>query len=155
MALRYFYLTGHYRTQLNFTLKNLKNAQNSYERLKRIILEIKDDKKTNPTYLKEFKKFMDDDLNTPNALQVLWKLIRDPKAQGKINTIKKIDEVFGLKLLEKEKIFVSKKVLELVNKREQARKDKDWDKADELRNEIQELGFKVDDTDEGTKINKL
>lgn len=155
IAIRYFYLAAHYRTQLNFTLKNLKNAQNSYERLKRIISEIKDDKKTNPSYLKEFEKEMDDDLNTPKALQVLWKLIRDPKAQGKINTIKKMDEVFGLKLLEKEKTLIPKEVLELVNQREQARTDKDWDKADKLREEIKKLGYKVDDTEKSSRISKL
>jgi len=65
----------------------LKNSQNAYNRLKNIISEIKDDKKQIQIF-KEFENAMDDDLNTPLALQVLWALLRDKKAIGKINTIK-------------------------------------------------------------------
>jgi len=152
LALRYLYLTSHYRSQLNFTLDNLKNAQNSYERLKRIISEIKNDNQTNSQYLKEFEKKMDDDLNTPQALQVLWKLVRDKKAKGKINTIKKIDNVLGLKLLEKKQIKIPKQVQELANQRQEARKNKDYKKSDELRDKIKQLGFQLDDTQDKTKI---
>ncbi len=164
LALRYFYLTGHYKSQLNFTLENLKNAQNSYERLKRLISSLsedneasknEDDKKINEKYLKEFEKAMNDDLNTPEALQVLWKLVRDEKASGKIQTIKKIDSVFGLDLLKKEKISVPAEIKKLVDEREKARKNKDWKKADEIRNKIKNLGYQVNDTDEGPKITKL
>ena len=160
LTLRYFYLTGHYRSQVNFTLENLKNAQNSLDRLKRIIQTISSDKSeksksANKQYLKEFEKTMDDDLNTPEALQVLWKLIRDKKAKGKINTIKEMDKVFGLNLLEKQEIQVPKQVQELAEQREQARKDKDYKKADELRDKIKDLGFQLDDTSEGVKITKL
>ncbi|MDD5192611.1 MAG: cysteine--tRNA ligase [Candidatus Nanoarchaeia archaeon] len=164
LALRYFYLTGHYKTQLDFTLDNLKNAQNSYERLKRIIgslsednktLKKEDDKKVNKEYLEEFEKAMNDDLNTPEALQVLWKLLRDEKADGKIQTIKKMDEVFGLDLLKKEKIVIPNNIKKLVDEREKARKNKDWKKADEIRNKIKGSGYKIDDTNDGVKISKI
>ncbi len=155
LAIRYLYLTSHYRSQLNFTLDNLKNAQNSYERLKRIISEIKNDNQINSQYLKEFEKKMDDDLNTPQALQVLWKLIRDENAKGKIKTIEKIDKVFGLKLLEKQEIKIPEKVQELVNQRQEARQNKDYKKSDELRDKIKKLGFQLDDTEEGSKISKI
>jgi cysteinyl-tRNA synthetase len=155
MAIRYFYLTGQHRTQVNFTLNNLKNAQNSYERLKRIILDIKDDEKIDSSYLKEFEKAMDDDLNTPVALQVLWKLLRDEKAVGKINTIKKMDEVFGLDLLKTEKVSVPAKIKNLVEEREKARIDKDWNKADKLRDASFALGYQISDTKDGPKITKL
>jgi cysteinyl-tRNA synthetase len=155
LALRYFYLTGHYRTQINFTFDNLKNSQNSLNRLKRIIETIKDDKNINKTYLKEFENAMDDDLNTPEALQILWKLIRDDDAIGKFRTIKKIDEVFGLDLLKKEKMIIPSEVKQLIDEREIARKEKNWNKADMLRNKIQELGFKLDDGNDGVRVSKV
>jgi len=152
---RYFVLTAHYRKQLNFTLDNLKNSQNSLERLKRIISEIKEDNKINKNYLEKFEKTMDDDLNTPEALQILWKLVRDEKAEGKIKAIKKIDEVFGLDLLKKEKIEIPKNIQDLIKKREEARKQKQWKKADELREKIKKLGYQVDDTENGSKVSKI
>jgi len=155
MTIRYFYLTGHYRTQINFTLENLKNAQNAYNRIKKIIADLEDDKKENKIYLNEFKKAMDDDLNTPKALQVLWKLLRDKNAQGKIQTIKKMDEVFGLDLLKRDIIKVPFEIKELVDEREKARANKDWKKADELRNKIKKSGYYVLDTKEGAKVEKL
>ena len=165
LALRYFYLTGHYRSQVNFTLDNLKNAENSLDRLKRIISSLSEDNKdsknaensknANKSYLKEFEKTMDDDLNTPEALQVLWKLVRDTKAKGKLKTIKEMDKIFGLDLLKKEKVDVSAEVKELINEREKARKEKDWGKADKLRDKIKDLGFQLDDTSDGVKVSKL
>ena len=154
LTLRYFYLIGHYRSQVNFTVENLKNAENSLERLKRIVGELKDDGKENSKYLKLFEKAMDDDLDTVGALQVLWSLLRDDKASGKIKTIKKMDEVFGLDLLKKEKVEIPTDVMKLVKDREKARRDKDWKKADKLRNEIEKKGWKIDDTGEGSKVQK-
>jgi len=155
LALRYFYLTGQYRSQLNFTIENLKNSQNSLERLKNIITGIKDDKKTNKKYLQEFEQAMNDDLDTSNALKVLWRLVRDENAQGKIKTIKKIDSVFGLDLLKKEKIIIPSNIKKLVEKREKFRREKDFKKADEIRKKINELGYQIDDTEEGAKVRKI
>jgi cysteinyl-tRNA synthetase len=155
LSLRYFFLTSHYRSQMNFTLDNLKNSQNSLERLKRIISEIKEDGKTNEKYLKKFEKAMDDDLNTVSALQVLWELVRDTKAEGKIKTIKRIDSVFGLDLLKTEKVDVPEEVMELVKEREQSREDKHWDNADKLRDKIEKKGFRVSDSGNGSKIEKI
>ena len=102
-----------------------------------------------------FVKAMDDDLDTVNALQVLWSLVRDEKAKGKVKTIAKIDEVFGLNLLKKEKVEVPTDVLKLVKDREKARAEKDWGKSDSLRSEIEKKGFKVDDAPEGSKIQNI
>ena len=152
---RYFCLTAHYRTQLNFSLENLDNAKNSLQRLKRIIDEIKEDSKPNEKYLKEFEKAIEDDLDMPSALQVLWKLVRDENAVGKIKTIEQMDKVFGLNLLIKEKVELPEEVKKLVLEREKARKDKDFKKSDELRDKINKLGWKVDDSKEGMKVSKL
>ena len=155
LAYRYFVLTGHYRTQLNFTKNNLDNAKNSYQRLKNIISEIKDDKKINKKYLIGFEKAINDDLDMPKALQVLWRLIRDEKALGKIATIKEIDKVFGLDLLKKETFDVPEEIRKLIDEREEARKDKDWAKADKLRDKINAKGFIIKDSLEGPKLEKF
>ena len=152
---RYLCLAAHYRTQLEFSLEILKNAQNAYERLKNIIAELKDDSKENKKYLEDFEKAVNDDLDMPKALSVLWELLRDENAEGKIKTIEKMDRVFGLDLLKREKIEIPAEVKRLVDEREKARKGKDWKKADELREEIKEKGFYVDDTDEGARIKRL
>jgi len=152
---RYMCLTAHYRASLIFAIENLEAAKNSYERLKNIISEIKDDKKTNKKYLAEFEKAISDDLDMPNALAVLWEMLRDEKAEGKLNAVKKMDEVFGLKLLEKEKIQIPREIKKLMQEREEARKSKDWKKADKLRNEIKAKGFLISDMEKGAEIKKV
>ncbi len=154
LSFRYFCLTTHYRKQLIFSNKNLESAKNSYERLKNILSEIKDDRKVNKNYLEEFESAINNDLDMPNALQVLWKLIRDERAEGKIRTIKKMDEVFGLDLLKFEKIEVPFEIKKLAKEREKARKKKDFETADRLRDEIIKNGFEVLDTKDGWEIKK-
>ncbi len=149
---RYFCLNAHYHSQLDFSIENLESAKNSYNRLKNIINELKDDKNTNEKYLKEFEKAINDDLDMPKALSILWKLIRDEKAEGKRKAIKKMDEIFGLNLLIKEELNVPKEVLSLAEEREKARKAGDWAKSDILRNKIRSKGFLIEDTKEGYKI---
>jgi cysteinyl-tRNA synthetase len=90
----------------------------------------------------------------PKAIQILWKLIKED-LEGKYETIKKMDEVFGLNLLEKEKIEIPKKIKIILEKRKLARKNKDWKKSDELRDKIKEEGFQVKDTSEGQVLEKL
>lgn len=155
LVYRYFCLTAHYRTQLNFTLENLTNAQNTYQKLKNIISELKDDGKINEKYLKEFEAAIDDDIDMPKALAVLWNLIRDAKAQGKVKTIEKIDNIFGLDLLKQERVAVPPAIKKLVEEREKARKDKDFKLSDKLREEIKETGYIIEDTDKGPKVKKV
>ena len=154
-VIRYFVLSTQYRKPIDFSKKALDDAKNSYERLKNIIADLKDDKETNNKYLKEFRDAMDNDLNTPEALAVLWKLVRDKDVKGKIITIKEIDKVLGLKLEEEEEIEIPKEVKKLVKEREEMRKKKNWQEADNIRNRIKKLGFAIDDTGEGVRIRKL
>ncbi len=155
LAFRYLCLTTHYKKPLDFSLKNLDNAQTSYKRLKNIIAELKDDDAENKSYIKDFEKAINDDLNMSEALQVLWKLVRDEKGGGKISTIKKMDEVLGLKLLEKEEIEIPSEVMKLVEEREKARKEKNWKLSDSLREEIKKKGYSVDDTEKGSIVKKI
>jgi cysteinyl-tRNA synthetase len=150
LAFRYLCLTAQYRTQLDFTFESMQNAQNTYVRLKNITSKLKDDKKINKTYLIQFEKAVNDDLNTPEALAALWNLLRDTKAVGKVRTITKMDEVFGLDLLKKEKAGrISEQIKKLIKQREDARKNRDFKTADKIRNQLAEKGIVLEDQPDG------
>lgn len=155
LSYRYFTFNAHYRKPLDFTLEGLQQSQVAYLRLKKIISEIEPDKKINKGYLKEFEEAINNDLDMPHALSVLWRLVRDPNAEGKIETIKEMDKVFGLKLLTKEEIEIPKEIEKLAKEREQARKNKDWEKSDDLRDRIVNLGWQVNDKKDGFEISKI
>jgi len=153
--IRYFVISSHYRKPVDFSKQTLEDAKKSYERLKNIISDFDDDKKINEEYLEKFKEAMDDDLNTPEALSILWKLVRDKDAKGKIGTIKEIEKTFELDLLKKENIEIPDDVLKIIQEREVARKNKDWKKSDEFREKIKKKGWQVDDIKEGYKLKKI
>ena len=149
---RYLCLGTHYRKPLEFSFENLESSRNSLERLKNIILELKDDKKTNKKCISEFAKALENDLNLPLGLQILWNLLRDEKAEGKFRTAKKMDEVFALGLFEKREI--PEQIKKIAKERENARKEKNWKKSDELREKIYNLGFVIEDVKESFVLKK-
>lgn len=160
---RYFCLTGHYRKPLNFSLEDLGSARNAYSKLKAKILEFKEGKESVPksvdSYKKDFLKAINEDLNTPKALAVVWNLIKDdslPK-KDKYNALLDFDKVLGLKLneVEEEKVEVPAEIKRLVSERESARKAKDFKKADELRDLIRNKGYILEDTTEGIKVKSM
>ncbi len=155
LAYRYLCLTAHYKKPLEFSLENLKQAENSYKRLKNIISEIKDEKKINTDYLREFEKAINNDLDMPSALSILWNLVRNKIAVGKIEAVKKMDEVFGLDLLKKEKEKIPKEIQKLAEKREKARRETNFELADKLRGEIRKKGWEIEDTEKGSKLRKI
>ena len=146
LVFRYLCLTTHYRKSLNFSLDNLKKAKESYERLRKNTLALDDDKKINKEYLESFQNCIDDDLNMPQALQVLWNLIKDEKAKGRYQTVKEMDKIFGLNLLN---IKIPINIKNLADEREILRNKKDWKRADKLRQKIEKAGFTIDDIKEG------
>ncbi len=156
LVYRFMCLLTHYRNPLEFSLDNLNAVKNGYESLKNKIATINDSGADNQgkDYLTEFQKAIDDDLNMPNAIQVLQKLLKDEKVSGKskLELIKKMDDIFGLKLLKKEKIKIPSEILKLVKEREEARKKKNWKKSDELRDKIKDLGYVVEDGENGSRI---
>jgi len=154
LAYRYFCLTAHYRTPLDFSLESLDGAKNSYQRLKNIVRELENDKKINKKYLADFENAINDDLNMPKALSILWNFLRDKKAEGKIKTTEKMDKIFGLGLLEKEETKIPERIKKLADERKKRREEKNWGKADELRKEIEKQGYRVEDTAKGQKIKK-
>jgi cysteinyl-tRNA synthetase len=153
-VIRYFVLQTHYRKPIDFSKESLDDAKNSYTRLKNIAMNLKDDKKENKKVIEEFSSAMNEDLNTPKALAVLWETLRDEKAEGKLNSVKKMDEVFGLKLLEREKLIIPADVLEIAEQRKTAREKKDWKKSDLLRDKLKKLGWDIQDSKEGYELKK-
>jgi cysteinyl-tRNA synthetase len=161
LSFRYMCLTKHYKKPLNFSLEILKSSQNSYERLKNIISQIKSsEKKINKKNIENAKKqFLDiinDDLNSSRALSFLWEILRDERLNDseKYELAINFDKVFGLDLDKKEKIEVPAEVKELAEKREESRKGKDWKKADEIREKINKKGFEILDGKNGWEIKK-
>lgn len=158
LAFRYLTLITHYRDPLRFSLESLQSAQEAYNRLKNIIWKNKD-KGIKKEYLKEFQKAINDDLNMPKALSILWKMARDKEPARNASKLSclagEMDEVFGLDLLKKEKIEIPDKIEKFVAEREQARKQKNWQKSDEIRNKIKSLGYLIEDMPKGPKIKKI
>ena len=157
MAYRYFTYSAKYRKPLIWSEEAIQGALNSYKKLRNIISTIDNDGKTNKEYLKEFEKRVNDDLDMPGAVAVLWKLVRDEKAKGKIETIKEMDEVFGLKLLEvKEKVEVPEYILKLAIERDSARERGKYEEADKIRVDIEKRGWRIIDVKNGfRKIEKI
>jgi len=155
---RFWLLMANYRTKVNFVWEAIEGADTALKRLYRLYMELGDvNGKINKEYQNKFKKYIEDDLDTPRALVLLWDLIKDEKISSadKKTTILDFDKVLGLdfKNLKEEKI--PKEVKELAEEREKARKNKDFKKSDELRKKIEKLGYEIKDNPEGYKIEKI
>ncbi len=172
-AIRYSLLSTHYRQQLNFTEEGIKAAQNSIERLNDFIIKLKaaKNKKNNPKIKKlieqtkkHFEREMDDDLNISNALAVIFDFVKKVNTLIMKNKIGKEDanNVYDLMLefdkilnvLDTKKEKIPATIKELVQKREKARKGKNYEKADKIREEIKKKGYIIEDTEKGTVVKK-
>lgn len=155
-AFRYWALTAHYRSPVNFTYDALTAGTSAFDKLRARLADMPDGGTPDAAYDAKFREAIEDDLNTPQALSLVWDLLRDEnvKDEDKKTTILIWDDVFGLKLAEREEFVVPDDVKELVHRRELAREAKHWDTADSLRKEIEQKGFVVKDTPEGQKLSK-
>ena len=159
---RYLCLTTHYRKPLMFSHEALDGAKNSLQKLKNHILDIKKNKNiknstTIKKYEEEFLKVINDDLNTPEALAVLWNLIKDSNISNnsKYKLILDFDKIFGLNLDKIKQEKVPDEIMKLAEERENARKNKNWKKADQLRFLINKKGYIIEDTKKGYVVKKL
>ncbi len=158
LALRYFYLCGHYTSQLNFTWEALEGAHNALKHLYSAYLELGEDVgNVNDEYKNKFTEYINDNLNTPKAIALVWELIKDANITNadKKATLIDFDKVLGLRLEQITEEIVPEDVNFLVHKREIARKEKDWTRADEIRIELEKKGYKVKDSDQGTIVSKI
>ena len=158
IAYRFWLLMANYGTKMNFNWEALQGAETALNRLYGLYKGLgKDIGSVNKQYQKKFQEYIEDDLNTPEALSLLWDLIKDKKISpaNKKATILNFDKVLGLnfKNLKEEKI--PKEIKKLAEEREQARKNKDFKKSDELRNKIEKLGYEIKDSSEDYKIEKI
>ncbi|MEK7139991.1 MAG: cysteine--tRNA ligase [Patescibacteria group bacterium] len=156
LAYRYFLLTAHYRTPVNFTWEGLAGAQVALSRISIMISEWPDGGKICMPCDEKFRAAIADDLNTSEALAVVWKLISrdDVSPADKKATLLAWDEVLGLGLASARLPEIPSRVRELAEERAEARNANDFTRADEIRAEIESLGFEVRDTDIGPKITK-
>tara|TARA_Y100000310_G_scaffold112011_1_gene110448 strand:- start:8604 stop:9992 length:1389 start_codon:yes stop_codon:yes gene_type:complete len=168
-AVRYLLMSTHYRQRLNFTLDGLEAAKNSVTRINDFVFNLKnvkrkEDNKEVDVLIKKakerFESAMDNDIIIPEALAGVFDFVRDinkediSKSDAKevIALMKDFDKVLGI-LKQDEK--VPEGIKKLVEQRERARKEKDWDKADKIREEIKKKGFGVEDSETGARIKKL
>ncbi len=157
LAYRYFTLGAHYRSKLNFTWEALENAQHALQKLVSLASEWEETNGAVDEQSKEkFMAAIHDDLNMPQALAVLWEVVKSDSPEGvKRQTVAFMDSILGLSILERADELQQKiaaagdDVRKLVEQREQARKNKDYSTADALRDQITACGFHVEDTDEG------
>lgn len=149
MSLRYLYLQTHYRQEMNFTWDALSASQTALNKLRRHYLEAKSGEIELPG---EFENAINDDLNIPKALSVVWENIDDLNK----NSLDVIDSILGLQLssFKDEEIDVPENIQNLVIKREELRNAGNYDEADKMRSEIESLGYQVEDKPGGFKITK-
>ncbi len=157
LALRYLFLGTQYRQKQNFTWEALQGAQNALNRLWSAARALERPQTGNMEFEAEFLSAMEDDLNTPKALAVVWKLIdSDIQSQTKAKTLLWMDQILGLSL---DKVVahpfeIPKDIQTLVQLRNDARAKKDWLESDRLRVEILSRGWIVEDTSQGAKVHK-
>jgi cysteinyl-tRNA synthetase len=158
MAYRFWLLMANYRTRVNFVWEALEASEIALKRLYRLYLDLGEEVGTvDINYQKTFKERISDDLNTPLALSLLWDLVKDPhlSKKNKKATILDFDKVFGLDFENLTEEVVPEEIIKLAEERKIARANKDWNKSDELRDQIKALGYEIKDSETGEKINKI
>ena len=154
IAFRYLCLTGHYRSQLNFTWEALDAAQTGLDRMRLGFHALPADAaaRADPALVERFTDMLNDDLNLPRALAVAWEALRgDAPAAVKRATLAKFDEVLGLGLAtwQPRAVEVPADIEVLANARADARRARDWAEADRLRRALADAGWEVEDRADG------
>ncbi|MGB4438827.1 MAG: cysteine--tRNA ligase [Sedimentibacter sp.] len=172
LSYRYFVLNSHYRKQLAFSFDSLSSAENAYFKLKSRVKNIKDnadDNKEENTelvnkYKEKFKKCLEDDLNTANAITVLFDVLKseDISNKEKLSLVSDFEKVLSLDLLKDEESDdnnihddLSKYIEEMIEKRQEAKKNKNFQLADSIRGELLEKGIMLEDTRQGVNWKKI
>lgn len=169
LVYRYWLLTGHYRSPMNFTFEALDGAKQAHYRLRRHVYEELGTIASTPSaaYMQQCTDALNDDLNTATVIALLWEIIKDKKLskEEKLATIRAFDTVLAIGLSEEKTdtplslplISLSElpeEVQTLLEERKQARAEKRWDDADMLRAQINLHGYLVEDSPEGMKVTK-
>ncbi len=169
LALRYLFLTAHYRDKINFTWEALSGAQNTLEKIREEIRGwdlpagrqgppiglIEQSKEDVGQFWQRFLEAANNDLNLPQALAVMHEMLKsDAPLPQKAEQLLQMDTILGLGLDEYlgKPLEVPTEVMELVEKRENVRKSGNFEESDKIRKEIKKLGYEVEDTADGPKI---
>lgn len=180
-VLRFFILSAHYRQPLNFSDYVMGQMKNGLDRIYNgkykleDLLEITKESELSPsdkeiinrfhTSLKEFEEAMDDDLNTADGITAIYNLVKDVNTyldeksnkilvEEAMETLNKMTDVLGI--LKRERVAITDEdILALIDEREVARKNKNYSRADEIRDELLEKGIQLEDTREGVKFRRV
>ena len=160
LAYRYLCLNSYYHNTLTFTYEILDGAANEYNKLKNRVANIKNEGEYQEDvfnkYVNKFKEALSNDMNTSYCLTILYELLKDSNANGntKIKIIEDFDKVLSLDLLKKEESSIDKDlesyINEMIEKRNEYKKNKDYENADKIREELSSKGIVIKDTREGT-----
>ncbi|HOM32980.1 MAG TPA: cysteine--tRNA ligase [Candidatus Paceibacterota bacterium] len=154
LTFRYYALTSHYRSSLNFTWQGLQGIQKAIMSLREKVLSWGSSHGTpDEKFLKEFRIRINNDLNTPQTIALLWEVVDSSLApEKKRATLMAFDKVLGLGLTHSSTGEIPEEVRILVQKREFLRKNGQWKDSDRLRQKILEKGYEVRDTSTGPKV---
>lgn len=168
LAYRLFNFSAHYRTKLNFTFDTALSTQKALNRLREgYLTHLNGNENIEENIIEEYRnRFMEavnDDLNIPLATGVMWEVVRNSKKSKQYaDLLLEFDEVLGLDLVnskkyldEQTKIELPEDILELVEKRKNAREQKDWAESDRIRDILKEKGYQVKDSKDGMTIEKI
>ena len=156
--------TSHYRNKLNFTWEALESSQNALNRLRDGYKKHLNGEETIPTevvedYKNRFLQAINDDLNMPVAMSVIWDIVKNPnKSKDLANLLLEFDKVLGVnidKQAEESNVEIPEEIKDLLEKRKEARANKDWALSDKIRDELKEKGYIVKDTKEGMTIERF
>lgn len=170
LAFKLFCFTAHYRNKLNFTFEGAYGAQKALERLYDSYIKnangVDDvDEDIIKEYEERFLAYINDDMNMPGAMSVVWEIARNAKKSIKFaDLLLKFDKVLGLDMKNAENYLLEFKheeseelpeeIKALVEERKQARAEKNWAKSDEIRDRIISLGYSIKDTKDGIIVKK-
>ncbi|MGQ7934608.1 cysteine--tRNA ligase [Paraburkholderia sp. D1E] len=158
LAYRYLCLSAHYRSSLRFNADALDAAQSALDRLRRTYVRWPDGGTPDLDFSARFQAEVDQDLNLPRALAVLWEVVRShlPAATRRA-TVDRFDAVLGLRLAEwkEDAVAVPADIAHIVGEREKARAAKDWKEADRLRDHLRAEGWHVEDSASGQVLRRL
>lgn len=163
LAYKMMCFTSHYRNKLNFTWEALESSQNALNRLrdgykKHSEGNAKIDESIIEEYKTKFNEAINDDLNMPVAMSVIWDVVKNPnKSKQLADLLLDFDRVLGIDIQKdenKQEEKLPEEIEELVKQRKEARASKDWALSDKIRDELKEKGYAVKDTKEGMTITK-
>ncbi len=157
LSYRLLILMANYGSRINFNWEALESAEIALKRLYSFYIELGETiGKVNKDYQEKFINCINNDLDTPKAVAILWELSKDDKVSqaDKKATILDFDKVLGLNFENTKEEIIPEEIQKLVDEREKARKNKNWEESDRIRGVTGKAGYSIDDTTSGPKISK-